>query len=255
MALAQANGDTGQQIGVLVIDDHTLLRDGVARILLPEPDIVVVGEAANGDTAVARAEQLQPDVVLLDAEMPGAGPEVTVPGIRSACPTARIVLLTGRPDPVVAAALMALGPSGYLVKDVSAEQLVAAIRTVVREDRTVVASSKASLDGALHQLANLDPRPGLSDREREVLELAARDLTNRQIARRLHMSEATARRHVHSAIQKLHANTRLGAVFRAVTAGLIDPAALVVDPPTPRPPTDRAPGPRLAHGGHCRPRL
>jgi DNA-binding NarL/FixJ family response regulator len=207
---------------VVIVDDHDLLRDGVTRIIQDETDISVVGDGQDAHEAVALAGEHQPDVILLDVEMPGPAIHLTVPRLREVSPDTRVILMTAHADPVVARMLMGLGPRGYLAKDVSAAQLIIAIRTVMRGNRTVVASSKRSLEDSLDQLAS-DEEQTLTRREQEVLSLAARGLTNRQIAAELYVAEGTVHRHLSSVYHKLGAANRVDAIRRATDAGVIPP--------------------------------
>jgi DNA-binding NarL/FixJ family response regulator len=207
-------------ITVIIVDDHALFCDGIRELLGTEQDFEVVGEGRHGGEAVALVAQHQPDVVLLDVAMPGPPPQVTIPHIHASCPQARVVVLTMHDDPDLVRELMALGACGYLAKNVSRDQLFGAIRTVVRDGgRTVVAVSRESLK-------LLDPpggpaQPLLTPREQEVLELAARAMTNAQIGATLFLAPGTVKRHLTSAYRKLGAVSRIDAINRAAAAGLI----------------------------------
>jgi DNA-binding NarL/FixJ family response regulator len=223
---------------VAIADDHDLLRDGIARILSDEADIEVVGEGQDAHEAVELAIEHSPDVILLDAEMPGPAPHLTVPRIHELSPGTRVIILTAHADPVVARTLMALGPRGYITKDVSGIQLVSAIRTVMRGTRTVAASSGRSLEDALDQLAVSEDEPLLTRREQEVLMLAARGLTNRQIAMELFVATGTVHRHLSSAYHKLGAANRVDAIRLATDVGAIPPTGTPPPAWTPAPAPD-----------------
>jgi DNA-binding NarL/FixJ family response regulator len=219
-----------RSITVTIVDDHALFCDGVRELLTNEHDFEVVAEGRTGGDAVALVAQHQPDVILLDVAMPGPPPETTIPAIQAASEQTRVIVLTMHDDPDLVRELMALGACGYLAKNVSREQLFAAIRTVVRDgSRTVVAVSKESL--------KLLDRPSgaeqlvLTAREQEVLELAARAMTNAQIGAALFLAPGTVKRHLTSAYRKLGAVSRIDAINRATAAGLVSGKARPPGPP------------------------
>lgn len=210
-------------ITVIIVDDHTLLCDGLRELLSIEPDIEVRGVGHSGQDAVALTERHRPDVVLLDVEMPGPPLRLVISRIHQAHPPTRVVILTVHTELRLIKAMVAAGAAGYLIKTVGREGLLATVRTVIREDRpTVLASSKQSLDAAnlLQQLAAAGRSP-LTPRESAVLELVARGMTNQEVAVALFIAEGTVRRHLGNAYRKLGARGRVDAINRAAAAGVI----------------------------------
>ena len=206
-----------RRISVVLVDDHGLVREGLRELLTVEGDIVVVSEAANSFEAVERAAQHQPDVILLDVEIPGADVAVTVVRIQHVSPNSRILILSMYDGPQLLRRLLALGVGGYLLKSVDRAELVSAIRSVYHvPDRVVLSVSRESL-----AQAHGEPEPVLSTREREILELVAQALSNSQVASRLHITEATVKRHLRNVFVKLGAVSRIDAVNKAVAGSLI----------------------------------
>ena len=216
-------------IGVLIVDDQALLRGGFRVLVESAPDMTVVGEAADGLQAVSLARQHRPDVVLMDVRMPGLdGIEATRritadPGTAS---SRVLVLTTFDLDEYVYGALRA-GASGFVLKDTSPEELLAAIRVVAAGEALLAPSVTRRLIGefarrrdAPRSSPELDP---LTDREREVLAEVARGLSNAEIAERLHMSTATAKTHVSRLLSKLGARDRAQLVVVAYESGLVSP--------------------------------
>jgi DNA-binding NarL/FixJ family response regulator len=215
-------------IRVLVADDQTLVRAGFRAILEVQDDLEVVGEAEDGDEAVALARELRPDVVLMDIRMPGVdGIEATRRLLRDGDAPRILMLTTFDLDEYVYEAMKA-GASGFLLKDAPRDQLVGAVRTV--------AAGNALLAPALVRRLIEDfvrrPAPGarppaelddLTEREREVLTLIARGLANAEIAARLFLSEATVRTHVTHILAKLGLRDRVQAVVLAYETGLVQP--------------------------------
>lgn len=212
-------------INVVLIDGQTLVLDGLYYILQNELDILVAGLGSDADAAVALAKEHQPDVLVLDAEMPGPAPQDTIKRVLDESPSTRVVILTSNGDPILANALIALSPQvrAYLVKDISSAQFADTVRTVMQGTRTVVASSVRSLNEALQRLSPTNERngPALSAREHEVLLLAARGLTNQGIADQLFIAEGTVRNHLSAVYNKLSASNRVDAINRAIRSGLI----------------------------------
>ncbi|GAA2124588.1 response regulator transcription factor [Actinomadura napierensis] len=203
---------------ILIVDSHTLVRQGVREILEEHSGLRVVGEVGNGDEAVTVVADHRPDVVLLEVGGAGTDAVTTVRRIRRQSPGTKVIVLSMQERPELLRALLEAGIRGYLLKTVTRHELVAAIQAVDDPERIVLSVSRRSLpedDGA--QPAQL------TEREREVLELTARALTNRQIANRLALTEATVKRHLRNIFAKLGAGSRLDAVNRAVLAGLIEP--------------------------------
>ena len=208
-------------IRVLIADDQPLMRQGFAMILGAQPDITVVGEAGTGTSAVAQARELNPDVIMMDIQMPGMDGITATRQLRG-CKI--LVLTTFGTDDHVAQALRA-GASGFLLKDATPEQLIHAIR--------VVAGGEALLDPAITRnlikrvlpvLTTPEAPPrfdALSDRETEVLRLIAQGMTNAEIAALLVVSEATVKTHVSRLLTKLDLRDRVQAVVAAYQHGLV----------------------------------
>ncbi|GGO23445.1 DNA-binding response regulator [Microbispora rosea subsp. aerata] len=198
-------------IRVVLAEDQSMVRGALASLLGLEPDIEVVGEAANGDEAVAVAEATRPDIALLDIEMPGRDGISAAEELRRRVPGCRVVILTtfGRPGYLRRA--MEAGAVAFLVKDSPASELAAAIRRVLRGERVIDPGLAAAALSA-------GPNP-LSPRERDVLSAAADGATISDIALRLHLSEGTVRNYLSAAIQKTGARNRIEAVRKAQAQG------------------------------------
>lgn len=207
-------------ISILVADDHTLLRQALSDLLAAEPDFDVVAQAATGTETVRLAGQYRPDVVILDIEMPENDPATTVRCILMQLPEARIIVLSMDDSQPLVRELLSLGVHGYLHKSVSRETLVSAIRErQAGGRRTVTVSvSAASLEPSV---AEPELHGGLTLREIEVVTLAGRALSNRQIAIKLGIAEGTVKRHLRNVFEKLGAVSRIDAVNKAVARSLI----------------------------------
>jgi RNA polymerase sigma factor (sigma-70 family) len=214
---------------VLIADDDDLMRAGLAELLSSDPEIEIVGEASTGRQAVERVRQLDPDVVLMDVRMPDLdGIEATRELTRTA-PRGRILILTTfEQDDYVFGALRA-GASGFLLKRARPEELIAAVHTIARGDsllspsvtRRVIDHMAQQPRAQLTDQAKLD---NLTPREREVLELAARGLSNREIASELVVEESTIRSHIKRILMKLALRDRIQIVIFAYETGINRPA-------------------------------
>jgi DNA-binding NarL/FixJ family response regulator len=205
---------------LVIVDDHTLFRSGLRELLSHLPDLVVVGEGSSGTDAVALAEQLRPDVLLLDVEMPGPGAAETVEQLQKVAPDTRIVVLTMHEDSALVHELLSRGASAYLNKTIGIQELGSAVRAVDRSSGTVLLSVRrdtfAGIDGQ-------SAKPLLSARELDVLRLVAQARSNAQIAAQLFISEGTVKRHLTNIYAKLGAVSRVDAIRKATAARLIRP--------------------------------
>ena len=216
-------------IRVLLVDDQPLLRTGFRMILSAEPDLTIVGEAADGASGVEATRRLQPDVVLMDIRMPGmdgiaATRALAGPGVEN--PAKVLILTTFGLDEYVVEALRA-GASGFLLKDAPPEDLVDAIRIVAAGEALLAPSvTRRLVDRVASRLppATENAIPALSeltDREMEVLKLIARGLSNAEIAEKLVVSETTVKTHVSRVLAKLEIRDRVQAVILAYETGLV----------------------------------
>lgn len=214
---------------ILLVDDHALVRDGLRRIFETQPDFEVVAEAGDSHAAVLLAAQHRPHVVVLDVEIPGDHVTTTVRRIQETTPDTEVVVLSMYDGPELLIRLLELGIRGYLLKSATWQQLVAAVRGARHKGSAVL----LAVSGDSLSRMNAPPPRVLSPRELEVLRLAAEAKTNLQIARRLHLSEATVKRHLRNIFAKLGAVSRIDAVNKAVAASLISPGNLDVNASTP----------------------
>jgi len=204
-------------IRVLIADDHGVIRDGLGRLIGALPDMEVVGLAADGDEAVAKCAATQPDVVLMDLEMPGVdGIEATRRILVDAPRTAVLVLTSFSDRPRILGALEA-GACGYLLKDVDAEQVAEGIRAAARGESPLDPRAARTV---LAARSEPDPTAGLSHREREVLELLVEGLPNKLIARRLGISEKTVKSHLTAVYRAIGVTDRTQAALWAERNGL-----------------------------------
>jgi DNA-binding NarL/FixJ family response regulator len=212
----------GDSIRVLLADDHTMFRQGLKEMLSTDRGIEVVGEADNGWDAVALARRLKPDVVVLDVEMPMMGAAQAMEAILEISPRPRVLIVTMYDNPRLVRELLARGASAYLVKSASLEELIAAVHTAAKSplgpsgENVVLAVPRAVLERVDE---DADDVP--SGRELEILLLAARGLSNRQIAASLHISEATVKRHLANLYAKIRVGSRSEATRKALLQGWI----------------------------------
>jgi DNA-binding NarL/FixJ family response regulator len=215
-------------VRVVLADDQPLVRAGLRVVIADTPDLDVAGEAATGAQAVALARDLRPDVVVMDIRMPGMDGIEATAMITAEHQTARVVVLTTFDDDDYVYAALRAGASGFLVKDMALTDILAAIRVVAAGDALIAPSVTRRL---IAQFAGRpEPPPprrqidGITEREREVLTLVGRGLSNAEIAASLYISAGTAKAHVAHLLDKLGARDRVHLVIAAYDAGLVPPS-------------------------------
>jgi DNA-binding NarL/FixJ family response regulator len=215
-------------IRVLVVDDHALFRRGLEMVLEQEPDIEVVGEASDGTEAVEQATETTPDVVLMDVRMPRRGGIDACTAIKDAVPSTKIIMLTISDEEADLYDAIKAGAMGYLLKEISIEEVASAIRAV-HGGQSLISPSMASklLNEFASMIKRTDerqqvPTPRLTDREMEVLRLVAKGLNNRDIAKQLYISENTVKNHIRNILEKLQLHSRMEAVVYAVREKLLE---------------------------------
>lgn len=213
-------------IRVLICDDHALFRRGLVMLLEGEEGIEVAAEAEDGEDAVAKATEVAPDVVLMDVRMPKMSGIEATRAIAEAVPTARIVMLTVSDEEEDLYEAVKAGANGYLLKEISIEEVADAVRAVVAGQSLISPSMASKLLAEFNNLARQAQQkvlaPKLTDRELQVLKLVAQGLSNREIAQQLFISENTVKNHVRNILEKLHLHSRMEAVVYAVREKLLD---------------------------------
>jgi DNA-binding NarL/FixJ family response regulator len=210
-------------VRVLIADDHTLFRDGLRALFASLDDVDVAGEAASGDEAVELALALQPDVVLMDVQMPGSNGIEATRRILHTSPHIGVLVLTMFEDDDSVFAAMRAGARGYILKDADQEEMVRAIRAVARGEALfgpAIAQRLIAFFSAPGALVAPQLFPELTDREREILALIAQGRSNTEIAKRLIVSPKTVRNHTSNIFSKLQVVDRAQAIVRAREAGL-----------------------------------
>ncbi|MFI6687718.1 response regulator [Streptomyces sp. NPDC050485] len=219
-----------QQTRIAIADDHALLRGALADVLRLEERFEVVAEVSDGFEAVEAARELQPDIVLLDIEMPRNDPPVTVERIRDVSPRTEVIVLTMHDDDAaLITALIEKGIKGFLHKGVTRQELVFAIKQVQEpSDHVTVFASRQAFLGRGPDDVEEEPageESPLSRRELQILTYVGVAFSNQQIANRLGITENTVKRHLRNIFQKMGANSRIDAYNKTVAAGLLQPVA------------------------------
>jgi len=215
-------------IRVLIADDQPLYRRGLEVVLHTEDNIEVVGEAENGEDAIAKAEELAPDVILMDVRMPRINGIEATQAIRDLVPTTKILMLTVSDEDSDLYEAIKAGASGYLLKEVSVEEVADSIRAVMQGESKITPSMASKLINEFSAIAKRAddrqrlPAPALTARELEVLKLVAKGMSNREIADELFISENTVKNHVRNILEKLHLHSRMEAVMYALREKLLD---------------------------------
>jgi len=219
-----------EPIRTLIVDDHALFRRGLEIVLVTEPDIEVVGEASDGAEAVEKAAESLPDVVLMDVRMPRSSGIQACRAIKEVAPSAKIIILTMSDEEEDLFEAIRAGASGYLLKDISLDEVAEAVRAVHGGQSLISPPMAGKLLSEFAALARRDkdepprriPAPKLTDREMQVLKLVARGMNNRDIAKELFISDNTVKNHVRNILEKLQIHSRMEAVMVAVREKLIE---------------------------------
>ena len=217
-----------EAIRVVICDDHALFRRGLIMVLESEEGLEVVGEAEDGEEAIRTAVALVPDVVLMDVRMPRVSGIDAARAIAASVPSAKILMLTVSDEEDDLYDAIKAGATGYLLKEISIEEVASAIRSVVSGQSLISPSMASKLLTEFTNLAKRAderlsvPTPRLTDRELEVLKLVAEGMSNREIAGELYISENTVKNHVRNILEKLHLHSRMEAVVYAVREKLLD---------------------------------
>ena len=207
-----------EALRILIADDHTLFRHGLAALLASFPDVVVVGQASTGREAVAEAEALQPDIVLMDIQMPGVNGIEAARQITATSPHIGVIMVTMFEDDDSVFAAMRAGTRGYVLKGADQEEILRVIRAVGRGEALfgpAIAQRMMRFFSTPFQPDALDLFPELTNREREVLDLIAAGENNTEIAHKLGISRKTVRNHVSNIFNKLQVASRAEAIIRA----------------------------------------
>ncbi len=219
------NGDQEQShlIRVLLADDHALVREGTRRLLDAENDVEVVAEAASGEEAVDAAQRLHPDIAIMDIAMPGIGGIEATRAIKVCCPETAVLVLSAYDDEPYLMALLEAGAAGFLLKNVHGQELINSIRAVSRGESVLQPSLTEKIMRRLSARTDAVQRSTdlLSEREFDVLRLAARGLPNKEIARRLGLSIRTVHSHLANIFMKMQVGSRTEAVLLALRQGMI----------------------------------
>ncbi|MFD6313215.1 response regulator [Streptomyces nigra] len=222
MAHSEQGDRTGSPIRVFLLDDHEVVRRGVHDLLDDEPDITVVGEAATVEQALIRVPALRPDVAVLDVRLPDGDGVTVCRELRSQMPDLACLMLTSFDDEEALLDSIMAGAAGYVLKQIQGSDLVSAVRTVARGQSLLDASATtrlmARLRGGQQPAEEPEVLPGLSDREREILDLIGEGLTNRQIGQRLYLAEKTVKNHISRLLAKLGVERRVQAAVIATQA-------------------------------------
>jgi DNA-binding NarL/FixJ family response regulator len=221
--------DSDQVIRVLIADDQALFRRGLFVVLGTEDDIEVIAEAEDGQEAITKSEELAPDVVLMDVRMPRVNGIEAARQIRDMLPSTKILMLTVSDEEDDLYEAVKAGANGYLLKEISVEEVASAIHSVMQGQSLISPSMASKLLNEFNSLAKSVaereqfPAPVLTARELEVLKLVARGMSNKDVADELYISENTVKNHVRNILEKLHLHSRMEAVMYAVRRRLLDP--------------------------------
>jgi len=218
-----------KEIRLVLADDHAVVRSGTRELLEQEPDLKIVGEASNGEEAVRLAQELHPDVLVMDVRMPKMSGVEATRRIKSERPDIRVLVLTAHDDDEYVFALLQAGANGYLLKTAEIDELVRAIRTVASGQSALapevtgkVVAQFASGKSMPEAMANTqEDYNGLTERELGILELVSKGLSNKQIGSELYISDRTVQAHLSNIFSKLGVNSRTEAVMYAVRKGWI----------------------------------
>ncbi len=211
-----------KSIRILLADDHNVLRQGMAQALEVQPDMTVIAQADNGQEAVELALTHQPDIILMDINMPEMDGVEAARQITAQLPQTGVIILTMyRRDDYVFEAIKA-GASGYLLKEVELDELLEAIRAVARGEAVIDSAVASRVLAELRQPARSQPKPVLAERDVEILRLLAQGLKNQAIAERLSLSEKTVRNRLSLVFRQLHLENRTQAVLYALREGIVE---------------------------------
>jgi DNA-binding NarL/FixJ family response regulator len=213
---------TKQPINVLLVDDHTILRQGLKQLLETDSQLHICGEAENGEEALAKAFSLKPDIILMDINLPKINGYEASRAILSAWPQARILVLTNQDDAHVLKKFLDLGVKGFLLKDVQLELLLDTIHRIVAGETVELSSDLSEKMAALKVFGKENTVFSLTDREKEVLKALARGYSNQQLAELLVVSPKTVHNHLYSIYSKIGVNTRSEAIVWAIESGFVE---------------------------------